>query len=739
MGVLIWCAVLGAGVWLYSRRYLNVELDPQVRSGLTGLRLILLAILGWWVVAQPTYRDTVSVEEPARVVALLDDSRSMSFPVDSPVDNDPSGSVSRWQAVRDFLTAQRLERFADDEIELETRLLSTPQVVFATGTSGLMRAFQLTPSTAQTDLDSAAGVLASAASSRPVQILLFSDGRQTTPGGLIDNVGQAAGHARYWTFGVGPEELPLNASLTRLQGNGRLRSGSRSEYVLRGRRHASQRESLAIRMELVRQQPSESEALAAGDVVWATDVVVPGLADDAPGKNEFTIPFFVDGPEETGRYVLGATVTLSGDRIPQDDSINKEIEAVPSSDPVLIVTGQPTWELRFLKRALEDDPTLDVLAGWFHEGSMIWLMDRMWVAERRGEQELPQSLPGPEIWENLSQYSLIVLHRLALETLEPSIREKITAALENGSRALVLLGDSPAGNSKIEPLGIGHLGTLDTTYLPYVGNDLNSGALQTSLEALLQPPPPPLQGIYVTGLLPPGSRTLLAMRENEAEPERPVITEVSIGLGKAVVSFTDSIWRWELHDQRGSKLWRLLVHQVLRPEHVVPDRLIVEPPAPEVGDAILLRFDADLQSAEGPPRSMPIHVQTPMGLKPLTLVASKDTPNRLEAQMVASVSGTYRAMALSRGAEIEFQVTLPDRESIDITQDRAALERLARRSKGAYAPPNEWEDLLEKVDTKPYRYEVERPRPWVSRWWIVLLVSALLCAEWLWRQRENLP
>ena len=168
--------------------------------------------------------------------------------------------------------------------------------------------------------------------------------------------------------------------------------------------------------------------------------------------------------------------------------------------------------------------------------------------------------------------------------------------------------------------------------------------------------------------------------------------------------------------------------------------VVIEPLSPEVGQRVLLRYDlAPSGDPVDMPHSIPVRVETPLGPKPLTLVASQQEPGRLEAEIIASVSGQYRIAAPSRGIDIEFSATIPDRENLDITQDRAALERIAERSGGAYAPQESWQNLIGKIDNQPHHFDIERQRHWASRWWVILVVSALLGTEWWWRQKEGLP
>ena len=741
-------AVLAAGAWLYSRRYLTVDLDPRVRSGLTALRLVLLALLGWWVFQQPTVRDWIQVSEPARAVILLDDSLSMARSVDPAlqIEAPPSGQAlsetpdTRWSVVSEFLRQTGHDALRDAGMEIDVRLLSAPDVVRATGLRELEDLLQRQPESPITDIHGSLAAMQGLPGDRQAQVLLFSDGRQTSRGPAPGTDPSILGGATYWTFGVGPEALPQNAALTQLSGPDRLRTGAETRYEIHGRRDQAAETPVRIRVELSRQAQTGSGPAdnPAGGVVWATDVVLRG----GPGGDErvtFGTGVSLEVPDEPGRYVLGATITLNGDRIPSDDHVVKAVEVVPARDPVLLLTGQPTWELRYLKRALEDDPTLDVTAGWWREGEVRWFEDRRWAAARRGDPLPPEPPNDEDLWRELDRWSVIVLHRLPPERLDASSRRRLAEVLEDGGRVLLAYGRNQDSVAPSTPFGIDVLGPTDVAFTARVSTDLNESPLGPALESLIGKDAPPLEGWYGCGRLPAGARKLIVRQETPGEPEQPVVVEVPVGLGRAVLSLTESLWRWELPDGRGAGVWRFLIHRILRPEHLVPDQLVIDPLSPEVGDTVVLRYDLAPSGDARVPRSLPVRVETPQGPRPLTLVASQQNPGRLEAEIIASVSGSYRVVAPSRGVDLAFTATFPDRENLDITQDRAALERLANRSGGAFAAPESWPELIQRIDDEPHRFEIERQRHWASRWWVILLIAALLGTEWWWRQKEGLP
>lgn len=743
MTLLLLLLVLYGGYWLYSRHYLTVELDPRVRSGLTALRLILLALLAWWVFQQPTYRDRIRVEEPARAVILLDDSRSMSMPEDPsnrPVTLEAGGEASgrRWDRVAGFLEESAAGYLEESGFDAETRLLSTWDVASCTAIADVPRVLDRRPESPQTDITGAVRFLGGNSGDRETQILLFSDGRQTAPGEEPGSDPSAFGVAKYWAFGIGPERLPRNAGLARLSGPGRLRTGTRAKLELHGHTALRGEDPLQLRLEL-RQRRLSAEEWVAGEVVWSSETLFIPQTVNGGERATFSFPIELPVPEQPGGYILGATVTLSGDPIPEDDSTARPLEVVPAQDPVLILTGQPTWESRYLKRALENDPALAVSAGWYHDEVIHWSEERAWAAERRGDS-VPTAPPDQTVlWPNLDRWSVIVLHRLPFDELPTHARARLLEVLENGGRLLLIPGSTGQASATIDELGITLHGLNPSAFVPQAGSALASTSRGAALREILGETTPPLSGWVTVGRLPGGARNILTHRETPGGPELPVVFETPLGLGRAVVSLTDSLWRWDLYEGRGARFWRFVLHRILRPEHTVPGELVVEPSAPRVGDRVRLRFDWPSGEAEPAPRSLPLRVETPQGVRPLTLVASLEKSGRLEADLVASVSGTYIARIDSRGAEVRFEAAVPDREGADITQDRATLQRLAERSGGGYASVEGWAELLERIQAEPYRFQVDRQRPWASRWWVIFLIGGLLSLEWWWRQREGLP
>ena len=88
---------------------------------------------------------------------------------------------------------------------------------------------------------------------------------------------------------------------------------------------------------------------------------------------------------------------------------------------------------------------------------------------------------------------------------------------------------------------------------------------------------------------------------------------------------------------------------------------------------------------------------------------------------------------------VRFQVEFPAGEMREPACDRAELVEAAQRSRGAYYPFWEAERFLSEVPpgrAVPISSEISIPL-W-NRWELLLLLTALLAAEWMTRKRAGL-
>jgi len=93
-----------------------------------------------------------------------------------------------------------------------------------------------------------------------------------------------------------------------------------------------------------------------------------------------------------------------------------------------------------------------------------------------------------------------------------------------------------------------------------------------------------------------------------------------------------------------------------------------------------------------------------------------------------------------RHALTTFTVTIPQLEAENPVLEERALKEMARVSGGTYHGLQAFGDLVNSLkDEKQMRplNDPERRDLW-SSWWVLLVFTALIAAEWILRKRENL-
>jgi hypothetical protein len=446
-----WGAVFGAFalvslcmvvVWLY-RRELRAEAQLPIRCALAGLRVVVLlglaaVLLGPALVAYDSRRID------AYTLVLLDDSASMAIEdrYRDAADADrvraalspavPDLPITRLELVRRLLQSPMDDRllrlsqrgnrvkvfgFADD-----CRLLATIPPLSEEGQHPLLptpltspagestqsdaaapldhtprpsnpplhesEVLQLTGSGARTDLGQAVRTaLGSLAGAPAAAIVVISDGG-FNHGPPAEVVGEyARGHGvPVLALGVGDPAVPRNVRLTELIAP---RSAFKKDPIsVTVRLAATGLEGQTLEVELRRGTAGQGEPVE----VVASERVTVGPQGDCP---PVVFRYAVDEP---GEYRFLVNVPLQeGETIAEDNARPFELQVLDDQLRVLVISGSPTWQYRYLVRLLERDATVNVSE---------WLQSADAAAVRSGDTVITELPTGREA---LMEYDAVVL------------------------------------------------------------------------------------------------------------------------------------------------------------------------------------------------------------------------------------------------------------------------------------------------------------------------------------------
>ncbi len=704
---------------------------PGRRSGLARLaELLLLAVaLGGAVfaVAGPMWVMEAGRTEPGRVVVLVDASRSMGVLEDG---------TPRSEQVADVLASVRQQLGEVDVYHFGGELAI-----------GAPAAFDLPA----TDLETALDALSErVAGERLAGVVLITDGIDR---GLLRKRFQTEEQPR-------PPTLP--GPLTVYQVGRRQEVVDLSVRAIDTGGYAFIRAPFTITADVLGVGFANRTVTATlsrdGGVVTQQPVK---LDKDGKGQVRFEVV-----PEDAGRFSYGVSVPVfDGDAVPANNVMPVVVRVVRDRMRILQVAGAPSWDVKFLRRFLKDDPSVQLV-------SFFILRTEEDLHSQYDERELSLiQFPYDRLFsEDLWSFDVVVFQNF---DHEPYFNYRDTELLDNlrkyveGGGALVMLGGDRS-------FGLGDYGATPLAEV-----------LPVEVSKQEVPDEQPFQvKLTAEGGRHPITRVVAEAGENElwwsrlhtldgtnvvvrpksdaavllTHPTRkdadgnplPVLTVQEVGQGRSMALTVDTSWRWSLSEAaegRGNQVYLRFWKNALRwlMKDASASRVTAETPRENyaVGEEVRVVVRARDPGFAALPDAEVVAEVDNEGRKTklqgrtsadgdLVLVAPADHPGTHRVK----VSVTKDGQAVGE-TDTVFAVTTRDPEMDDIAPDDAFLQWLAGSSGGVLHPPGE----LGPVQRDPSAERVLRDRTETPLWRAPLLglVIALTAGlAWIVRRRSGL-
>ena len=415
---------------------------------------------------------------------------------------------------------------------------------------------------------------------------------------------------------------------------------------------------------------------------------------------------------------------------------------------VLYMEGEPRWEYKFLRRALADDPALELVS------LLRTTTGKLYRQGVSSERELEAGFG--EAADALFGYDVLILGSVEAAAWTPAQHERMREFVATRGGSLLMLG-GPQGlgdggwraSALSEALPVRLTGAEDPSFAAGEARALltphgNAAAfLQLDLDPRrsreLWASLPPLADHQRVGELKPGAVSLIDAGVDAGAPE-PLLVVQRYGRGQAAVLATSGTWRWRMRaqpdDVRHLRFWRQLVRNLAgsAPDPVQAriegTRLHVD--VRDAAYAIVpdAALDAQLSVEGAAPRT-------------LDLRRSRDG-DAFEAELAVEPGALYRVDAVAkRGAQTLGRVTLHqrapqlEREDFRPEQDRRFLEQIASASGGRYWTGEVLAGLPRAVEASPSALTRREVLPlWSAPAWLLLLL-ALCAAEWILRRSRG--
>ncbi|HET6923526.1 MAG TPA: glutamine amidotransferase [Anaeromyxobacteraceae bacterium] len=735
-------ALAAAGaVWL-AWRGLRAEASPGRRAALLGLRAAS-ALLALFLLAEPAVQLLQTARVKNRLAVLLDRSRSMNFPV------EPGGESRAAAAVR-FLAEHRAALEAlSDRVNLEwygfdkDLTPSDPAVLARAGRGAGVR----------TDLLGSLRAVAAGAggsSRRLAGVLVLSDG--------ADNAALAEG----LTGAARAELRALGAPVTALA-VGRAAPRDLAVERVAADDFAFVRNTLTVEATLVARGLGREKVT----VVLRREgaVVAQAVVELEPGRERYTVPLAF-APDSTGTFVFTvAAPVLPGEAVTENNARSFVLRVIRDRVRVLLVAGRPSWDERFLRSLLKQDPNVDLVSFFILRTA----------TDNAGPQDHLSLIPFPvaEIFgPQLRTFDAVIFvnfdyrpyRALDIERTLPGLRDYVRGggafAMVGGEQSF---GEARYGATALQEVlpveAVEGLGTLADEVRPRLTAEGRRHPV-TSLVPGEAPNEaawsalPPVPGLNLTAALGPenGARVLLEapavlVRGRPA----PLVAVREVGQGRALAVATDASWYWgfvaaeeglgaRAHQRFWNNALRWLVRDPdLTPLQIQPDRPAVEPGEP-VGLTISAR-GSDYGPGPGTRVGAQLVAEDGKVVARGEAVAGRDGTARME--LLPPAPGAYKVVASAErpggpGEQAVGAVAVRSSgpEDADAAPRPELLRAVAEATGGTFATlPRR--GLPELPLTDPELVEVGRRKdvPIWDRWWYLMGLAATLAGEWVLRRR----
>lgn len=705
---------------------------PELRSwrgwliwGLQSALVALVLFLLW----QPAMLVSELNSQQNIIAVVVDDSRSMRI-ADS---NGKPREAEAISALQDGVLAGLQKRFQTRVYRLGSTLSRVDDLR------------QIAPDQPATHISDGLKQLATETADLPVgAILLLSDGSQNTAGtggsGISLDALQALRNRRLpvHTVGFGKEQPAHDIEIEDVSVSPTATANARiaATVSLTQRGYSGQHATLTVR--------DGDKSLAQREITLLPDGSVQ------------TEPLFFPIGLAGAKSLAFSVEPLPGEENLANNALTRPILVSDAKRRILYVEGEPRWEYKFIRRAEEDDPTVQLV-------SMLRTSEnKIYRQGIRDASELAEGFPSRP--EDLFGYAGIIIGSVDADYFTPLQQELLREFVDRRGGGILFLG----GRYSLSDGGwaASTLNDLLPTFLPAGNHNFHRNAATVELtpegadspitQILDDPQKNALRWKKLTyladyedaGAPKPGATVLADM--NAGRRKLPLLITESYGHGRTAIMATGGTWRWQMSEALGDPSHDLFWQQLLRwliaesPGPVVasiPERLLMDD-----GHARITALVRDQQFQQAPNARVTAHILGPAGVTALVdLSPSEETPGMYQTEWTAEKPGTYVAevVAQSTGSQpqefgrdaVTFQREDGVAENSHTQQNRRLLEQLADQTGGRYWKSSDLRNLPRDISYSEAGISVRSTKELWDMPVLFLLLLGLPIAEWLLRRK----
>jgi uncharacterized membrane protein len=724
LALLVVAAAAGLAVLIRSRL---PQVAPSLRNWRTWVIWLLqsslaavILILLW----QPAIMVAELKPQQNIIAVLVDDSRSMGITEDG--------------SSRDAKALQALQNGVLDSLQkkFQTRLYRVDERATRVANLQELQAATAAPAPVTRIGDSLKQLVDETADLPIGAVVVLSDGDDNSGGVGLDAI-SALRNRRIpvHTVGFGDFQTPSDVEINDAIVAGRALANSRLAATVSFRQHGYAGQKATVRVS------DGDKVLAAHEIVFGPDnaIQTENLLFNAGAAGARTFDFSIDPrPGELNRL---------------NNSVSRLVSVNSEKRRILYVEGEPRWQYKFMRRAEEDDPIVQVASMLRTSENKIY---RQGITDPK---ELADGFPAKV--EDLFTYQALIIGSMEASYFTPDQQDLIKQFVDRRGGGVLFL----AGKSSLSDGGWGastladllpvtlpnHKGTFHrdeaTAELTPAGADSIIGRLvedpaknidrwkklpyMVDYQEIGDPKP----GAAVLANVKAGSRTL------------PLLVTENYGRGRTAVFASSGTWRWKmqqpLEDQTHDQFWQQLLRWVAAD---TPGRVVASMPSNMLFDNGRVQLSADVRDKNYQPLGdarVQAHFQGPGGTAALVdMTPDPNTPGLFHAEWTADKPGSYSADVVAQQGQDEagtdtltFARVDGVAENFHTEQNRELLQQLAAQTGGRYWQPSELSKLADEIPYSDAGITVREAKSLWNMPAVFLVLLLLPCCEWLLRRK----
>jgi uncharacterized membrane protein len=682
----------------------------------TGMIALILFLLWHPALSVATLRPQQNV-----VAVLVDDSRSMSIP-------DASGT--REAAAKSTLDSGLLKALSD---KFQVRLYK-----FGKDPERIQKTDQVTGAAPASRIGETLEQVLGEASSLPLgAIVLLSDGADNA-GGIDLQTVQAIRRQRIpvHTIGYGKEHPDKDVEISDAIIPARALPQSKlsalvtlSSYGLSG-----SKAKLSVR--------DNGKILASQDITLRSD-----------GQLQTETLVFNCGDAGPKSLDIGVE-PISGEENTSNNRVARMVNVENRKPRILYMEGEPRWELKFIRRALDDYPDIQV-------ASMLrTTQNKLYRQGFNDEKELEDGFPSKP--EDLFQFQGLIIGSVEANYFTATQQQLIHDFVDRRGGGVLFLGgrtslsDGAYQSSALADLIPVKLPEAKTTFhRDFTSVELTQDGAQSIICRLDDDPArnterwkkiPQVASYQEVGQEKPGA-TVLMRAAPAGKNKSPLLVTQNYGHGRTMLFATGGSWRWKMWLDHADKTHATFWQQIFR--YLVtdaPGQVTSSTPKPVLSDETRVPIRVEVRDKQYKPvtnakvqaRFMgPDGQSATMELAPVPL-----EEGIYGGEWTAEKPGSYitEIIAGREQEEIGHDVLTFRREDgvaegFHTSQNRELLEKLSQQTGGRYYKPTEASKLASEISYSEAGITSRETRDLWDMPIVFLLALCIRATEWLLRRR----